>query len=57
MIFTTPTALARAYLKALHAPRKAFVPIRGGGHFAIFMHSDQFLDELIRRVRPLTVKR
>jgi pimeloyl-ACP methyl ester carboxylesterase len=51
--FTTPTSLARQYLEAIKAPRKAFVPIIGAGHFAVFMHSDQFLQELIARVRPL----
>ncbi|HEY1937692.1 MAG TPA: alpha/beta hydrolase [Candidatus Angelobacter sp.] len=51
--FTTPTALARSYLQAIQAPRKEFVPIQGAGHFAVFMHSDQFLQELVRRVRPL----
>jgi pimeloyl-ACP methyl ester carboxylesterase len=54
--FTTPTALARQYEESIKAPRKAFVPIQGGGHFAVFMHSDQFLNELITRVRPLTVE-
>jgi pimeloyl-ACP methyl ester carboxylesterase len=54
--FTAPTALAREYEEAIKAPQKAFVPIHGGGHFAVFMKSDQFLDELIARVRPLTVK-
>jgi pimeloyl-ACP methyl ester carboxylesterase len=53
--FTTPTSLARDYLKAIQAPRKAFVPIQGGGHFAVFMHSDDFLDELIKQVRPLAL--
>ena len=53
--FTTPTSLAREYEEAMKAPMKAFVPIRGGGHFAVFMKSDQFLNELITRVRPLTV--
>ncbi|HXM94715.1 MAG TPA: alpha/beta hydrolase [Candidatus Dormibacteraeota bacterium] len=51
--FTTPTALAQHYLESIKAPRKAFVPINGGGHFAVFMHSDQFLQELVMRVRPL----
>ena len=51
--FTTPTALARHYLESIKAPRKAFVPISGGGHFAVFVHSDQFLQELVGRVRPL----
>jgi len=51
--FTTPTALARNYLDAIKAPRKAFVTI-DGGHFAVFMHSDQFLQELVKLVGPLT---
>jgi len=54
--FTTPTALARDYLKSIQAPQKEFVPVRDGGHFAVFMHSDEFLDELVRRVRPLAAK-
>ncbi len=53
--FTTPTALARSYLDAIKAPRKEFVTINGGGHFSVFMHSGQFLQELIRLVGPLTV--
>jgi pimeloyl-ACP methyl ester carboxylesterase len=52
--FTTPTALARQYVDSMKAPRKEFVPITGG-HFAVFMHSDQFLRELVKRVRPLAV--
>ncbi|HKT49416.1 MAG TPA: alpha/beta hydrolase [Candidatus Angelobacter sp.] len=54
--FTTPTALARDYLKAIQAPQKAFVLIHGAGHFAVFMHPDQFLDELVSRVRPLAIE-
>jgi pimeloyl-ACP methyl ester carboxylesterase len=53
--FTTPTSLARSYLDSIKAPRKAFVLINGGGHFAVFMKSDQFLKELVARVRPLSV--
>jgi pimeloyl-ACP methyl ester carboxylesterase len=49
---TTPTALAQQYLEAIKAPHKEFVPIPGG-HFAVFMNSDQFLRELVARVRPL----
>ena len=52
--FTAPTALARQYVDSMKAPRKEFVPIPGG-HFAVFMHSDQFLRELVKRVRPLAV--
>jgi pimeloyl-ACP methyl ester carboxylesterase len=55
--FTTPTALARSYLDSIKAPRKEFVTINGGGHFAVFMHSDQFLQELVKLVGPLTVNR
>jgi pimeloyl-ACP methyl ester carboxylesterase len=54
--FTTPTALARQYEESIKAPQKAFVTINGGGHFAVFMHSDQFLNELVTRVRPLAVR-
>jgi pimeloyl-ACP methyl ester carboxylesterase len=52
--FTCPTALAKQYLGAIKAPRKEFVPIPGG-HFAVFMNSDQFLQELVARVRPLAL--
>jgi hypothetical protein len=37
----------------MRAPRKAFVPIEGGGHFAVFMKSSTFVAELVSRVRPL----
>jgi pimeloyl-ACP methyl ester carboxylesterase len=53
--FTTSTVLARHYVESIKAPRKEFVAIKGGGHFAVFMRSDQFLQELITRVRPLAV--
>jgi pimeloyl-ACP methyl ester carboxylesterase len=49
--FTTPTELARKYLEEIQAPRKELVPIPGG-HFAVFMNSDQFLRELVAHVRP-----
>jgi pimeloyl-ACP methyl ester carboxylesterase len=51
--FTTPTALAQQYLASIQAPRKEFVALEGCGHFAVFMCSDQFLKELVTRVRPL----
>jgi pimeloyl-ACP methyl ester carboxylesterase len=51
--FTTPTSLARSFVNSIRAPRKAFVPIDGGGHFAVFMKPDAFLNELVARVRPL----
>jgi pimeloyl-ACP methyl ester carboxylesterase len=51
--FTTPTSLAKNFVNSIRAPRKAFVQIRGGGHFAVYMKSDEFLNELVARVRPL----
>jgi pimeloyl-ACP methyl ester carboxylesterase len=54
--FTTSTVLADQYLKSIKAPRKEFVTIKGGGHFAVFMRSDQFLNELTLRVRPLALR-
>jgi len=53
--FTTSTVLAQHYLESIKAPRKEFVAIKGGGHFAVFMRTDEFLRELIARVRPLAV--
>lgn len=52
--FTTATSLAQQYLESIKAPQKAFVLLKGGGHFAVFMRSDQFLQELVRLVAPLT---
>jgi pimeloyl-ACP methyl ester carboxylesterase len=54
---TTPTELAKTYLESIYAPRKEFAVIPGEGHFAAFIKSDEFLTELIARVRPLTVKK
>lgn len=53
--FTTSTALAQHYLESIKAPRKEFVAIPAGGHFAVFMRSYQFLQELVQRVRPLAI--
>ena len=50
--FTTPTELARKYLEAIQSPRKQFVPI-SGGHFAVFMNSEEFLRELVAYILPL----
>lgn len=53
--FTTPTRLARMYVESVRAPVKAFVAL-DGGHFAVFMQSEQFLAELLARVRPLALR-
>ena len=50
--FTTPTTLAKTFVKSIRAPRKAFVQIEGG-HFAVFMKPDAFLQALISRALPL----
>jgi pimeloyl-ACP methyl ester carboxylesterase len=50
--FTTPTSLARAFIDSIRAPSKAFITIEGG-HFAVFMKTREFLDQLVAKVRPL----
>jgi pimeloyl-ACP methyl ester carboxylesterase len=50
----TPTATAKAYFDEIEAPYKEFVLIRNAGHLACFARTDQFLEELIKRVLPLT---
>jgi len=54
--FTTPTSLARQFVSSISAPRKAFIPIEGGGHFAVFIKSDAFLAALAARVLPLVTR-
>jgi pimeloyl-ACP methyl ester carboxylesterase len=54
---TTPAELAKKYLDSISAPRKDFVVISGEGHFAAFIKSDEFLKDLIARVRPLALKK
>lgn len=51
--FTVSTRLARTFLNAIHAPKKAFVTIPDAGHFAVFMRSDEFLRDLLTYVMPL----
>ncbi len=51
--FTAATSLAKDYLDALQAPSKAFVMIPHGGHFAVFIHSDEFLAALAQLVKPV----
>jgi len=54
--FTTPTSLARAFVDSIRAPAKAFIPIEGGGHFAVFIKASAFLDQLVSRVLPLAAR-
>jgi pimeloyl-ACP methyl ester carboxylesterase len=55
-VLTLP-CLAESYLNDLTAPIKAFSLIRNRGHFAPFLEPDQFLDELLRHVRPVLAER
>ncbi|WP_088072289.1 alpha/beta fold hydrolase [Gottfriedia luciferensis] len=50
----TPTELAKVFYDEIDAPQKDFVLIKNAGHLACFARPDQFLEELITRVRPLT---
>jgi hypothetical protein len=43
--FTTPTSLAKQFVDGVESPNKAFATIKGG-HFAAFMNSSEFLNEL-----------
>jgi pimeloyl-ACP methyl ester carboxylesterase len=54
--FTTPTSLARAFVDQIQAPRKGFVTLRGGGHFAVFMRPEEFRHALDARLRPLLAR-
>jgi pimeloyl-ACP methyl ester carboxylesterase len=48
-----PTELAVEYFDTIEAPRKELVVFPGAGHNALFLRSDDFLRELLARVRPL----
>jgi len=43
---------ARAYVKQIRAPKKAFIPI-AGGHFACFTNPQEFVAALLKHVMPL----
>lgn len=49
----TPSGPAEQYFKQIIAPHKDFVLVHGGDHFIPFDRPDQFLAELVARVRPL----
>jgi pimeloyl-ACP methyl ester carboxylesterase len=48
----TPSGPAERYFKQIIAPHKDFVQFHGGDHFIPFDRPDQFLAELVARVRP-----
>jgi pimeloyl-ACP methyl ester carboxylesterase len=47
---TAPPSLAESFVRAIHAPKKAFVTIPGGGHFVVFTKPDAFLGDLVTHV-------
>lgn len=49
----TPAALSRAYVDALQAPTKEFVPIHGAGRSAIVSRPYEFLNAMKARLRRL----
>ena len=51
--FNTPVEPARAYFEKIEAPRKEFVLFEGGDHFVPMDRPDEFLAQLVARVRPL----
>jgi len=48
----TPGGPAEQYFNQITAPHKEFVWVRGGDHFIPFDRPDEFLTELVARVRP-----
>jgi pimeloyl-ACP methyl ester carboxylesterase len=49
----TPLDLAEEYFSVIAAPNKEFVRFEGCHHFVVMNKSDDFLRELVTRVRPL----
>jgi pimeloyl-ACP methyl ester carboxylesterase len=50
--YVTPSGPAEQYFKQIVAPYKDFVLFHGGDHFIPFDRPDQFLADLVARVRP-----
>jgi pimeloyl-ACP methyl ester carboxylesterase len=51
--FNTLIEPARTYCEHIEAPRKQFVLSEGGDHFVPLDRPDEFLTQLVTRVRPL----
>jgi pimeloyl-ACP methyl ester carboxylesterase len=51
----TPTAVAVKYFNVVKAPIKKLIIIEHAGHFALVTHPEEFLDALVKNVRPLAV--
>ena len=54
--YITPVKAAKEYFDAIKAPQKRFIPIDGAGHFAAMTHSDAFLEQLVKVVKPIATK-
>jgi pimeloyl-ACP methyl ester carboxylesterase len=50
--YVTPSGPAEQYFKQIVAPHKDFVLFHGGDHFIPFDRPDQFLADLVARMRP-----
>jgi pimeloyl-ACP methyl ester carboxylesterase len=48
-----PTALAVEYFGMIEAPKKELAILKGAGHSAVLMMPEEFLKELVAKVRPL----
>jgi pimeloyl-ACP methyl ester carboxylesterase len=53
----TPAELARAYVRDVSAPQKTYLAIEGAGHLALITHTNEFLQVMTERVRPLATER
>jgi len=53
----TPTNAAAGYFRAIHAPKKGMLVIKGAGHFAYATHQKEFLTDLVQYVTPLAMSR
>ena len=52
----TPTSVAVKYFNVVKAPRKKLVIIKDAGHFALVTHREEFLEALVKVVRPIAIK-
>jgi pimeloyl-ACP methyl ester carboxylesterase len=52
----TPTELAAEYLATVTAPMTGVVLLQDGGHLALLLQSEQFLQALLTHVRPAVVE-
>src|SRR5262252_8088296 len=53
----SPTQAAVNYFKCITAPKKELILLPNAGHFAFMTASDEFLEALISKVRPVAVAR